>query len=221
MEVNKRQTRAASLPAANVPVETQRPRTVVIDPHRPVRHQAQPTPNQLQPPDYAHINQFAQLMATQQQGLLGAWSVHPSAVTVFVEEDMVPKEEADPEATALNGNAGQANPPALSEPLIRAGDVVLASTIVANDSDTPDPVVAQIWKGPLIGARLLGGFEVNQSNTHLIAHSTQRFSPMERKSPSPPLRSTPVRSRLQCALIWIGVCWHGMCRASQRRSYQV
>lgn len=156
------------LPPANVPVETQQPRTVVIDRQQPVRQQAQSTPNQPAPPDYARINQLAQLMATQQQGLLGAWSAQPSAVTVVVEEDLVPKEESAPEATAPNGNARQANTPALSEPLIRAGDVVLASTIITNDSDTPGPVVAQIRKGPLKGARLLGGFEANQNNTHLI-----------------------------------------------------
>lgn len=156
------------LPPANVPVENQQPRTVVIDRQQPVRQQAQPTPNQPPAPDYAGINQLAQLMATQQQGLLGAWNAQPSAVTVVVEEDLVPKEETVPEATALNGSARAANAPALSEPLIRAGDVVLASTIITNDSDTPGPVVAQIRKGPLKGARLLGGFVANQNNTHLI-----------------------------------------------------
>lgn len=156
------------LPPANVPVETQQRRTVVIDRQQPVRQQAQSPPNQPAPPDYAHINRLAQLMATQQQGLLGAWNAQPSAVTVVVEEDLVPKEEPAPEATALNGTANPANAAALSEPLIRAGDVVLASTIITNDSDTPGPVVAQIRKGPLKGARLLGGFETNQNNTHLI-----------------------------------------------------
>ena len=156
------------LPPANAPVETQQPRTVVIDRQQPVRQQAQPTPNQPPAPDYARINQLAQLMATQQQGLLGAWNAQPSAVTVVVEEVLLPKEETVPEATALNGSVRMANAPALSEPLIRAGDVVLASTIITNDSDTPGPVVAQIRKGPLKGARLLGGFEANQNNTHLI-----------------------------------------------------
>jgi len=156
------------LPPANVPVETQQPRTVVIDRQQPVRQQAQPTPNQPAPPDYARINQLAQLMATQQQGLLGAWNAQPSAVTVVVDEDLLSKEQTVPEATALNGSARAANAPALSEPLIRAGDVVLASTIITSDSDTPGPVVVQIRKGPLKGARLIGGFQANQNNTHLI-----------------------------------------------------
>lgn len=156
------------LPPANVPVETQQPRTVVIDRQQPVRQQAQPTTNQPAPPDYARINQLAQLMATQQQGLLGAWNAEPSSVTVVVDEDLLSKEQTVPEATALNGSARAANAPALSGPLIRAGDVVLASTIITSDSDTPGPVVVQIRRGPLKGARLIGGFQANQNNTHLI-----------------------------------------------------
>ncbi len=156
------------LPPANDPNEPQQPRTVVIDRQQPVLQQAQPTPNQPAQPDHARINHLAQLMATQQQGLLGAWNAQPSAVTVVVEENLLPNEEAVAEATALNGSAGPAISPTLSEPLLRAGDVVLASTIITNDSDTPGPVVAQIRKGPLEGARLLGGFEANQNSTHLI-----------------------------------------------------
>ena len=146
------------LPPANAPVETQQPRTVVIDRQQPVRQQAQPIPNQPQAPDYARINQLAQLMATQQQGLLGAWTAQPSAVTVVVEEDLVPVEDVDVAGQTSEGTIRQSSTPARSEPLIRAGDVVLATTIITNDSDTPGPVVAQIRKGPLTGARLIGGF---------------------------------------------------------------
>lgn len=71
--------------------------------------------------------------------------------------------------------AGTANRGALTsalptpfDPLVRAGDVVLASTLITNDSDTPGPVVVQIRSGPLRGARLLGGFERNRDNTHLV-----------------------------------------------------
>ncbi|HDZ80908.1 MAG TPA: hypothetical protein ENH56_06640 [Roseobacter sp.] len=156
------------LPPANAPVETQQPRTVVIDRQQPVRQQAQPIPNQPQASDYARINQLAQLMATQQQGLLGAWTAQPSAVTVVVEEDLVPVEDVDVAGQTSEGTIRQSSTPALSEPLIRAGDVVLATTIITNDSDTPGPVVAQIRKGPLTGARLIGGFSPNQNNTHLM-----------------------------------------------------
>mgnify|MGYP005987618223 CR=1 FL=1 len=156
------------LPPANAPVETEQPRTVVIDLPRPGQQQTRPMPGQPQPPDYARINQLAQLMATQQQALVGAWNAQPSAVTVVVEEDLVPNEEAATSLQASDAMERASGLPALSEPLIRVGDVVLASTILTNDSDTPGPVVAEIRKGPLRGARLLGGFEANQGNTHLI-----------------------------------------------------
>ncbi|WP_113913376.1 DotG/IcmE/VirB10 family protein [Roseovarius dicentrarchi] len=155
------------LPPANAPVETEQPRTVVIERQQPARQQAQPSPDKPQPPDYARINQLAQLMATQQQGLIGAWRAQPSAVTIVVEEDLVSSEDAAFAQTS-DGMKRQADPPAHSEPLIRAGEVVLASTIITNDSDTPGPVVAEIRKGPLKGARLLGGLKANQGNTHLI-----------------------------------------------------
>ena len=113
------------LPPANVRVETQEPRTVVIDRQQP----ALPTrTSEQQPaaPDYSRINQLAQLMATQQQGLLGAWQVQPSTVTVVVEQDLVPKEETAANIGAGPGNTLGRTSPALSKLLIRAGDVVLA-----------------------------------------------------------------------------------------------
>jgi intracellular multiplication protein IcmE len=165
------------LPPANVPVETQQLRTVVIDRQQPVRQQPRPTETQPQAPDYARINRLAQLMATQQQGLLSSWQVQPSAGTVVVEEDLLPKEEPVIAGTAANGGTAPRQSPSLSQPLIRAGDVVLASTIITNDSDTPGPVVAEIRRGPLKGARLLGGFEANQNNTHLIVQFNSAVLP--------------------------------------------
>jgi intracellular multiplication protein IcmE len=155
------------LTPANTPVEPEPPRTVVID-RQQSKQQPRPTAGQPDAPNYARINQLAQLMATQQQGLLGSWHAQPSTVTVVVEEDLIPSDDVR-EAT---GSAGQGQvsgaSPALAAPLIRAGDVVLASTLITNDSDTPGPVVAQIRSGPLKGARLLGGFENNLNNTHLL-----------------------------------------------------
>jgi intracellular multiplication protein IcmE len=165
------------LPPANVPVETQQLRTVVIDRQQPVRQQPRPTETQPQAPDYARINRLAQLMATQQQGLLSSWQVQPSAGTVVVEEDLLPKEEPVIAGTAANGGTAPRQSPSLSQPLIRAGDVVLASTIITNDSDTPGTVVAEIRRGPLKGARLLGGFEANQNNTHLIVQFNSAVLP--------------------------------------------
>lgn len=165
------------LPPANTPEQTPPPRTVVIDRQNPIQQQANPTPDQPQPTDYGRINQLAQLMATQQQGLLSAWQVQPSSVTVVVEQELLPKDERITAGAGNETTSGSAASPALSEPLARAGDVVLASTIITNDSDTPGPVVAQIRKGPLKGTRLLGGFEANQANTHLIVQFSTAVLP--------------------------------------------
>jgi len=156
------------LPPANTPVEAPPPQTVVIDRQQPIQQQARPSDGQSTAPDYARINQLAQLMATQQQGLLGSWQAQPSAVTVVVEQDLMPAEDAVDTAGVASGGAATSARPATLELLVRAGDVVLASTLISNDSDTPGPVVVQIRSGPFEGARLLGGFQNNLDSTYLI-----------------------------------------------------
>lgn len=156
------------LPPANTPVEAPPPQTVVIDRQQTIQQQSRPTEGQPTAPDYARINQLAQLMATQQQGLLGSWQTQPSTVTVVVEEDLMPAEDTADAVGTESGGAATSAPPNAFDPLVRAGDVVLASTLISNDSDTPGPVVVQISSGPLEGARLLGGFQNNLDSTHLI-----------------------------------------------------
>jgi intracellular multiplication protein IcmE len=157
------------LPPANTPVEAPPPQTVVIEQQQPIQQQLRPIEGQPTAPDYARINQLAQLMATQQQGLLGSWQAQPSIVTVVVDQDLMPAEETgDAAGTASGGAAATSARSALFEPLVRAGDVVLASTLITNNSDTPGPVVVQIRSGPLKGARLLGAFQNNLDSTHLI-----------------------------------------------------
>jgi intracellular multiplication protein IcmE len=155
------------LPPANTPVEAPPPQTVVIDRQQPIQQQSRPSDGQPTAPDYARINQLAQLMATQQQGLLGSWQAQPSTVTVVVEQDLMPAEDTGDAAGAASGVAAVSVPPTPFDPLVRAGDVVLASTLITNDSDTPGPVVVQIRSGPLKGARVLGAFESNGDRTHL------------------------------------------------------
>lgn len=201
------------LPPANAPVETQQPRTVVIDRQQPVRQQAQPSPEQPQAPDYARINQLAQLMATQQQGLLGAWTAQPSAVTVVVEENLVPVEDVHVADQSDEGTIRKSNTPALSEPLIRAGDVVLATTDITNDSDTPGPVVAQIRKGPLTGARLIGGFAPNQSNTHLMV---QFDSAMLEDGTEIPITAYAVDARQKSLAVRTDLDWRLFARYAPR-----
>ena len=112
-------------------------------------------------------------MAAQQQGLLSSWQTQPSAVTVVIEQNLAP----EPEASYLGSGKSASSTNTTSEPLVRAGDVVLASTIITNDSDTPGPVVVEIRRGPLQGARLIGGFQANQNNTHLIVQFNSAVLP--------------------------------------------
>jgi intracellular multiplication protein IcmE len=93
-----------------------------------------------------------------------------------IEQDLYTKEEEPGLADTAPGSGSGAITPT-NDVLVRAGDVVLASTIITNDSDTPGPVVAEIRRGPLQGARLVGGFQANQNNTHLIVQFNSAVLP--------------------------------------------
>ena len=159
------------LPPANRVVEPPASPVVIERPANPVLRRQATT--QAPAPDYSQINQLAQLMAAQQQGLLSSWQTQPSAVTVVIEQNLAP----EPEASDLGSGKSASSTNTTSEPLVRAGDVVLASTIITNDSDTPGPVVVEIRRGPLQGARLIGGFQANQNNTHLIVQFNSAVLP--------------------------------------------
>lgn len=118
-------------------------------------------------------------MATQQQGLLGSWQPQPSTVTVVVKQNLMLAEDTGDTTETSNAGSDAATraPPTPFDPLARACDVFLASTLVTNDSDTPRPVVAQIRSGPLEGTRLLGAFESNGDSTHYIVQFSAMFLP--------------------------------------------
>jgi intracellular multiplication protein IcmE len=160
------------LPPANAPQSPAPPKTVVIDRQQPIRQR----PQQQQAPNHQRINQLAQIMATQQQGLLNAWQVHPSGVTVVVEQDLLPNNDPAVQGAAGASNLGSGSRLSAT-PAVRAGDVVLASTIITNDSDTPGPVVVEIRRGDLRGTRLVGGFQPNQANTHMIVQFDSAILP--------------------------------------------
>ena len=156
------------LPPANTNPPVEQPQTVVIARPEPqiTRQQA---PATVEPaPNYNRINQLAQLMSSQQQGLNQAWQAQPSGVTVVIDQELY----SAPEPIIADGSRQTPASGALNtvapELFARAGDVVLASTIITNDSDTPGPVVAEVRRGPLTGSRLIGGFQANTNNTHLI-----------------------------------------------------
>lgn len=150
------------LPPANPP-RPEPQKTIVVQPRQP----AAPTPSAPPAPDYNRVNQLGQIMASQQQALLGAWQPGASAVTVVIEQELYsPPETSRAGDSVASQSTGSFQGGTL--PAIRAGDVVLASTIITNDSDTPGPVVVELQSGSLKGTRLIGGFEPNQANTHML-----------------------------------------------------
>lgn len=165
------------LPPANANPRVEQPQTVVIERSEP-QIPRQSAPATAEPaPNYNRINQLAQLMSSQQQGLNQAWQAQPSGVTVVIDQELY----SVPEPIIAAASGVDAASSALSVPspdlFARAGDVVLASTIITNDSDTPGPVVVEVRRGPLSGARLIGGFQANSNNTHLIVQFNQAILP--------------------------------------------
>lgn len=165
------------LPPANSNPPVEQPETVIIARPEPqiTRQQAPATAEPA--PNYNRINQLAQLMSSQQQGLNQAWQAQPSGVTVVIDQELYSAPEpiiAD--GLGLSPASDTSNAPA-PELFARAGDVVLASTIITNDSDTPGPVVVEVRRGPLAGTRLVGGFQTNTNNTHLIVQFNQAVLP--------------------------------------------
>ena len=81
-------------------------------------------------------------------------------------ENLLSAEDTTDTSAATGGGQIIGAPPAPFDPLVCVGDVVLASTLITND--TPGPVVAQIRSAPFKGARLLGRFQNNLNNSHLL-----------------------------------------------------
>lgn len=62
---------------------------------------------------------------------------------------------------------------ASSSVLAKAGSVAYARIVNGTNSDTPGPIVAQVLRGPLRGARLIGSFTTNRETTALIVQFDQ------------------------------------------------
>ncbi len=52
--------------------------------------------------------------------------------------------------------------------LAKAGSVAYARIVNGTDSDTPGPIIVEVLRGPLRGARLIGSFTTNRETTALI-----------------------------------------------------
>jgi intracellular multiplication protein IcmE len=146
-------------PANEVP--TQR-----VENFTPDRRQA------MTPDDYSDINTLAGAMAAQAASLASQWSPKGSVNTIVLNQTLYKSPEqrqAEAEAArqaALSGNGGVVDG---ANMLIKAGQILFARTVNASDSDTPGPVVAEIFqRGPLYRARMLGSFQQNRNTNALI-----------------------------------------------------
>lgn len=138
-------------PANEVP--TQR-----VENFTPDRRQA------MTPDDYSDINTLAGAMAAQAASLASQWSPKGSVNTIVLNQTLYKSPEQ--RQAALSGTGGVVDG---ANMLIKAGQILFARTVNASDSDTPGPVVAEIFqKGPLYRARMLGSFQQNRNTNALI-----------------------------------------------------
>lgn len=155
------------------PLPRQRP--VAPANEQPVQRIENFTPDRrrpLTPDDYSDINTLAGAMAGQAASLTSQWSPKGSVNTIVLNQTLYKSPEQrkaeaeEARQAALSGAGGIVDGQNM---LIAAGQTVFARTVNASDSDTPGPVVAEIFqKGPLYRTRLLGSFQQNKNTNALI-----------------------------------------------------
>lgn len=155
------------------PVPRQRP--IAPANEQPVQRVDNYTPDRrraLTPDDYSDINTLAGAMASQAASLTSQWSPKGSVNTIVLNQMLYKtpeqrKAEAEQaQQAAMSGMGGIVDGQNM---MISAGQTVFARTVNASDSDTPGPVVAEIFqKGPLYRTRLLGSFQQNRNTNALI-----------------------------------------------------
>ncbi|NKC23482.1 hypothetical protein HED50_24085 [Ochrobactrum oryzae] len=122
------------------------------------------------PDDYSDINTLAGAMAAQAASLASQWSPKGSVNTIVLNQTLYKSPEqrqAEAEAArqaALSGNGGVVDG---ANMLIKAGQILFARTVNASDSDTPGPVVAEIFQKALsIALECSGHFSKTATRTH-------------------------------------------------------
>ncbi|RUU95219.1 MULTISPECIES: DotG/IcmE/VirB10 family protein [unclassified Mesorhizobium] len=141
-------------------------------PTQAIEHVTPDRRRQMTPDDYTDINNLAAAMSGQAAGLVQQWSPKESVNTIVLNQTLYKSpeqrlaEQQAAEQAALQGYGGTVDG---SNMLIRAGQIIFARTVNASDSDTPGPVVAEIFqRGPLYRARLIGSFQQNRNTNALI-----------------------------------------------------
>lgn len=108
------------------------------------------------------VQAFAELMSEQMQAILESQNVTPTIGSMQITNpdylDRLQTEEAEEQA-ALEATEEENLPPE-SIVLLPAGQILYAQLITEANSDTPGPVLAEIFSGPLKGSRIIGDFQV-------------------------------------------------------------
>lgn len=111
------------------------------------------------------IQKLADLMSQQMQSILEQQSTPAaSGYLAMTGPEFLEKEEEELEAakSASTGQAGEADIEPV-EILLPAGQIAYAQLLTEANTDAPGPVLAEIMSGPLLGSRILGSFEEQQS----------------------------------------------------------
>lgn len=126
--------------------------------------QARPTAPQTDP-NAQIVDKLAKSMSQQMQTILDAQSIAEPQSEVVTPSDWLEKKAKEREEKLEKAKAeaakNQNNPTDVVLDIIQpAGTIEYAQLITEANSDVPGPVLAQVMSGPLVGARLLGSFKV-------------------------------------------------------------
>jgi intracellular multiplication protein IcmE len=126
--------------------------------------QARPTAPQTDP-NAQIVDKLANSMSQQMQTILDAQSIAEPQSEVVTPSDWLEKKAKEREEKLEKAKAeaakNQNNPTDVVLDIIQpAGTIEYAQLITEANSDVPGPVLAQVMSGPLVGARLLGSFKV-------------------------------------------------------------
>ena len=102
-------------------------------------------------------------------GQMGALTQTAQPSQLFVSGYSAPIEDEEKNTDAVETNSTEIDEGSESSepPIFLPGDIIFAETITSVNSDTQSPVLATVTTGDFKGARLVGGFTPNPSNTGL------------------------------------------------------
>ncbi len=127
--------------------------------------QARPTAPQTDP-NAQVVDTLAKSMSQQMQTILDAQTIMEPQTEVVTPSDWLEKKAKEREEKLEKAKAEAAQNQKAADVVLDilqpAGTIEYAQLITEANSDVPGPVLAQIMSGPLVGARVLGSFKVEE-----------------------------------------------------------